>query len=77
MSVGHSSINRWAIRFLPLIAKMARKHKPPVSGSWRMDETRIKVKGVWKYLYHAVPILMRPVKSLFTATSSKNSASFC
>ncbi|WP_370660712.1 transposase, partial [Massilia eurypsychrophila] len=48
VSVDHSSINRWAIRFLPLIEKMARKHKRPVGGSWRMDETYIKVKGVWK-----------------------------
>ena len=39
VSVDHSSINRWAIRFLPLIEKMARKHKRPVDGSWRMDET--------------------------------------
>ena len=54
VSVDHSSINRWAIRFLPLIEKMARKHKRPVGGSWRMDETYIKVKGVWKYLYRAV-----------------------
>ena len=54
VSVDHSSINRWAIRFLPLIEKLARKHKRPVSGSWRMDETYIKVKGVWKYLYRAV-----------------------
>ena len=46
VSVDHSSINRWAIRFLPLIEKMARKHKRPVCGSWRMDETYIKVKGV-------------------------------
>ena len=38
VSVDHSSINRWAIRFLPLIEKMARKHKRPVGGSWRMDE---------------------------------------
>jgi putative transposase len=54
VSVDHSSINRWAIRFLPLIEKMARKHKRPIGGSWRMDETYIKVKGVWKYLYRAV-----------------------
>jgi transposase-like protein len=54
VSVDHSTINRWAIRFLPLIEKMARKHKRPVGGSWRMDETYIKVKGVWEYLYRAV-----------------------
>lgn len=54
VSVDHSSINRWAIRFLPLIEKVSWKHKRPVGGSWRMDETYIKVKGVWKYLYRAV-----------------------
>ena len=49
--VDHSSINRWAIRFLPLLEKVFRKHKRPVGGSWRMDETCIKGKGAWKYLY--------------------------
>ena len=44
--VEHSSINRWAICFLPLVEKMARKHKRPVDGSWRMDETYIEVKSV-------------------------------
>jgi putative transposase len=52
--VDHSSINRWAIRFLPLLEKLFRKHKRQVGGSWRMDETYIKVKGAWKYLYRAV-----------------------
>jgi putative transposase len=50
--VDHSSINRWAIRFLPLLEKVF--HKRAVGCSWRMDETHIKVKGVWKYLYSAV-----------------------
>ena len=52
--IDHSSINRWAIRFLPLLEKAFRRHKRPVSMSWRTDETYIKVKGVWKYLYRAV-----------------------
>jgi putative transposase len=42
----HSSINRWAIPFLPLLEKVFRKHKRPVGRSWRVDETYIKVKGV-------------------------------
>ena len=67
VSVDHSSINRWAIRFLPLIEKVARKHKHPVGRSWRMDETYIKVKGVWKYLYRAVDKLGKTVDFLLTA----------
>ena len=65
--VDHSSINRWAIRFLPLIEKVSRKHKRPVGGSWRMDETYIKVKGVWKYLYRAVDKDGKTVDFLLTA----------
>ncbi|WP_426197744.1 IS6 family transposase [Massilia sp. DWR3-1-1] len=67
VSVDHSTINRWAIRFLPLIEKMARKYKRPVGGSWRMDETYIKVKGVWKYLYRAVDKQGKTVDFLLTA----------
>ena len=52
--VDPSSINRWSIRFLPALEKVFRKHKRPVGVSWRMDETYIKVKGIWKYLYRAV-----------------------
>lgn len=43
-----------AIRFLPLIEKMARKYKRPLGGRWRMGETYIEVKGVRKDLYRAV-----------------------
>ena len=42
--VDHSSINRWAIRFLPSLDKAFREHKHPVGGSWRMDETYIKIR---------------------------------
>ena len=53
-SVDHSTVNRWAIKFLPLLEKIFRKYKRAVGGSWRMDETYIKVNGQWKYLYRAV-----------------------
>jgi putative transposase len=67
VSVDRSTINRWAIRFLPLIEKMARKSKRPVGSSWRMDETYIKVKGAWKYLYRAVDKQGKTVDFLLTA----------
>ena len=72
--VDHSSINRWANRFLPLLEKVFRKHKRPVGGSWRMNETYIKVKGVWKYLYRAVDKEGKTVDFLLTARRDKAAA---
>ena len=72
--VDHSSINRWAIRFLPLLEKVFRKHKRPVGSSWRMDETYIKVKGAWKYLYRAVDKEGKTVDFLLTAQRDKAAA---
>lgn len=51
VTVDHSSINRWAIRFLPSLENAFRNHKHAVGKSWQMDETYIKVKGIWKYLH--------------------------
>ena len=72
--VDHSSINRWAIRFLPLLEKVFRQYKRPVGGSWRMDETYIKVKGVWKYLYRAVDKEGNTIDFLLTAKRDKAAA---
>lgn len=72
--VDHSSINRWTIRFLPLLEKVFRNHKRPVGDSWRMDETYIKVKGVWKYLYRAVDKEGKTVDFLLTAKRDKTAA---
>ena len=43
--VDHSTMHRWAIKMLPVLAVVFRKRKRPVGGSWRMDETYIKVAG--------------------------------
>ena len=74
VSVDHSSINRWAIRFLPVLEKAFRRHKHPVGASWRMDETYIKVKGVWKYLYRAVDKQGKTIDFLLTAKRDKAAA---
>ena len=54
MGVAHSTINRWVLRYAPELDKRIRPHLKPTNDSWRGDETYIKVKGVWKYLYRAV-----------------------
>ena len=54
VAVDHSTIHRWAIKMLLALAAACRRRKRPVSRSWRMDETYIKVGGQWKYLYRAV-----------------------
>src|SRR4029453_9501750 len=66
VAVDHSSINPRAIRFLPMLEKSSRQHKQAVGHSWRMDETYIKVKGVWKYLYRAVDKEGKTVDFLLT-----------
>ena len=55
LQVDHSTINRWVIEYAPQLEESFRKRqKRPVGISWRMDETYIKVKGQWVYLYRAV-----------------------
>ncbi|WP_341764349.1 IS6 family transposase [Candidatus Tisiphia endosymbiont of Beris chalybata] len=53
-SIDHATLQRWVIRFVKLIDMQVRKYKKPVGRNWRMDETYIKVKGNWVYLYRAV-----------------------
>jgi putative transposase len=54
VNVDHATLNRWVIKYSPLIAVTAKNRKHAVATSWRMDETYIKVKGDWVYLYRAV-----------------------
>ena len=53
-NIDHSTLQRWVRRFVSLIDKRVRQRKKPVNGSWRMDETYIKLNGTWVYLYRAV-----------------------
>lgn len=52
--VDHSTLQRWVMRFLPLVDQRVRRRKKAVKGSWRMDETYIRLNGKWVYLYRAV-----------------------
>jgi transposase, IS6 family len=54
LSVDHTTIYRWVMIYAPQIEKRSRNYLKPTNDSWRVDETYIKVKGKWKYLYRAV-----------------------
>jgi len=54
ISVDHSTIHRWVVHFSPLLLKCSNRRKRAVSGRWHIDETYIKVRGRWMYLYRAI-----------------------
>lgn len=54
ITVDHTTLNRWVVRYSPQIAAQAQMRKRPTSRSWRVDETYLKVRGKWSYLYRAV-----------------------
>jgi transposase-like protein len=60
--------------YTPLLEKTFRQHKRPVGKSWRMDETYLKVKGAWKYLYRAVDKQGNTVDFLLTAKRDASAA---
>jgi putative transposase len=74
IDVDHSTVHRWAIRLLPILEKAFRRRKRPVGKSWRVDETYIKVKGQWKYLYRAVDKAGDTVDFLLRAHRDKAAA---
>lgn len=65
--VDHTTIHRWAMKMLPVLAAVFRRRKRPVGSSWRMDETYVRVQGQWKYLYRAVDRDGATVDFLLTA----------
>src|SRR5580693_9117194 len=50
----HVTVWRWVQRYAPQIQHRLRPRLRPTNDSWRVDETYIRVKGKWVYLYRAV-----------------------
>jgi len=74
VGVDHSTINRWVVKYAPELEKEFRKRKAPVGSSWRTDETYVKVRGQWKYLYRAVDKEGATIDFLLTAKRDKKAA---
>ncbi|MBI0538887.1 IS6 family transposase [Roseomonas sp. KE2513] len=54
VDVAHTTLFRWTQTYAPESEKRIRPHLRPSNGSWRVDETYVRVKGRWTYLYRAV-----------------------
>jgi putative transposase len=64
--VDHATIQRWVVKYSPLLEAAFHRRKRSVWLSWRMDETYIKVKGQWYYLYRAVDKTGQTIDFLLT-----------
>jgi transposase, IS6 family len=67
LAVDHSTLNRWVLAYAPLIERRLRSFRKPHCGSIRIDETYIKIRGQWRYLYRAIDKHGTPVDFLLTA----------
>ena len=65
--VDHTTVFRWVQAYAAELEQRARRHLRPCTGSWRVDETYMKVKGVWTYLYRAVDSLGQTIDFLLSA----------
>ena len=74
VEVDHSTLNRWVLKYVPLLEREFRACKQPVGPSWRLDETYVRVKGSWKYLYRAVDKAGATVDFLLTAKQDHKAA---
>ncbi|GHO50301.1 IS6 family transposase [Ktedonospora formicarum] len=54
LHIDHTTMYRWVQRYAPELEKRCRPHLKGTTDSWRADETSVKVKGSWMYLYRAV-----------------------
>ena len=54
LEADHATIWRWVQRYGPELEERLRRHLKPTNKSWRVDETYVRVKGRWCYLYRAL-----------------------
>ena len=71
ISLAHTTILRWVQHYTPEVEKRWQRYARPVGGSWRCDETYIKVKGKWVYLYRFKREAAHKAKDLKSEMSSQ------
>ncbi len=74
LTVDHTTIYRWVQHYAPELEKRCRPHLKACNDSWRVDETYIKVKKVWTYLYRAVDSEGNTLEFLLSPTRDAEAA---
>jgi transposase-like protein len=74
ISVTHTTVLRWVLKYLPEYERRWARFARPVCGSWRMDETAVSVRGGRHYLYRAVGRYGKSVDSLLCRDRTVESA---
>jgi putative transposase len=74
VNVDHATVQRWVVEYSPQLMEQARKVIKSSADSWRMDETYIKVKGEWVYLYRAVDKLGNTIDFMLSKKRDKPAA---
>jgi transposase-like protein len=74
LSVDHTTIYRWVQAYAPELEKRIRPHLRPINDSYRVDETYVKVKGAWKYLYRALDSTGQTIDFLLSAKRDTKAA---
>ena len=74
LSVDHTTMYRWVQRYAPELEKRCRPHLKATTDSWRVDETYVKVKKVWMYLYRAVDAQGNTLEFLLSPTREAQAA---
>ena len=74
ISLAHTATLRWEQHYTPEFEKRWQRYARPVGGSWRMDETYIKVRGEWVYLCRAVDKACKTVDFFLSRERDTNAA---
>ena len=74
LEADHTTVWRWVQRYGPELEQRMRRHLKPTNKSWRVDETYVRVKGRWCYLYRAIDSAGATIDFLLSALRDADAA---
>jgi len=77
LETDHTTVWRWVQRYGPELDQRLRRHLKPTNKSWRVDETYLKVKGRWCYLYRAIDSAGATIDFILSAFRDADAANDC